>query len=128
MKLSYQRALWAAYTLLEVFCDDGEDHKLWFILDEMNPFVFKDRVCADPAVWQSWTECCKVVNDNGYLTFEQIMTVLVDFLKINEDEYSCFEEEGGNYSADDVIRSISTYVENGRWNEILNKVYNFTDS
>lgn len=64
-----------------MFCDDGESQKLWFILDEMNPFVFKDRGCADLVVWQSWTECCKVVNDSGFLTFEQIMAVLVNFLK-----------------------------------------------
>ncbi len=55
------------------------------------------------------------------------MTALVDFLKFNEEEYSCFEEDGGNYSADEVISGISEYVKNGQWQEILDKVYNFDE-
>lgn len=54
------------------------------------------------------------------------MPVLVEFLKFNEEEYSCFEDIGGAYSADEVISALSVFVENGSWEEILNKVYNFT--
>lgn len=125
MKLSYQRALWAAYTLL----DQLEDiYKLDFFLSDINPFIYVGWICcADPAYWTIWTDCCKSVDDSGFLTFEQVMTVLVNFLKVNEEEFSCFAEYGGDYSADDVIRGISTYVKNGRWNEILNNVYNYKE-
>ena len=125
MNLSYQRALWAAYTILDMVYDENEYHKLRFILSEMNPFIFENRTCSDPALWQSWTECCSATNSSGFLTFEQVMPVLVNFLKVNETEYSCFEEWGGAYSAEDVMSGISAYVKNGRWQEILNKVYNF---
>lgn len=127
MKLTYQRALWAAYSLLSKLHHDKEDYGLLFILDEMDPFVFTSRVCADPYLWVVWTDCCKAVNDSGYLTFEQVLPTLVDFLRFNEEEYSCFEELGGNYSADDVISGISDYVKNGDWQEILDKVYNFDE-
>lgn len=127
MKLTYQRALWAAYTVLDRLFNDNDPYKLLQILSEMDPFVFTSRVCADPYLWVVWTDCCKAVNDSGYLTFEQVLPTLVNFLKFNEEEYSCFEELGGNYSADDVISGISEYVKNGSWQEILNKVNSFNE-
>lgn len=127
MNLSYQHSLWAAYKLLSSLYRNEESHGLLFILDEMDPFAFTNGTCADPAVWQSWTKCCKDVNDSGFLTSEQIISVLVKFLEVNEEEYSCFAEYGESYTADEVVRGISSYVKNGRWDEILNKVYNFVD-
>lgn len=52
MKLSYQRALWAAYAVLdELYKEKGDTIKLAEILSEMNPFLFIPRTCADPALW-----------------------------------------------------------------------------
>lgn len=127
MKLTYQRALWAAYTVLDRLFNDNDPYKLGQILSEMNPFLFTSWVCADPYLWEVWTDRCKAINDSGYLTFEQVMPALVDFLKFNEEEYTCFEEYGVKYSADEVISGISEYEKNGRWQEILDKVYNFDE-
>ena len=59
MNLSFKRALWATYTILEVLFDEKEHSNLRFILADMCPFTFKDKTCADPSIWQSWIECCK---------------------------------------------------------------------
>lgn len=122
MELSYQRALWAAYSVLdELYEKKGDTVKLVQILSEMNPFVFKDRVCADPALWEEWKKCCSKIDDSGFLTSEQVMPALKDFLKVNEEEYSCFDDMDGDYSADEVIHELSVFTENGFWDEILNR-------
>ncbi len=82
MNLTYQRALWAAYTVLERLFNDKDPYKLGEILSEMNPFLFTSRVCADPYLWVVWTDCCKAINNSGYLTFEQVLPALVDFLQV----------------------------------------------
>lgn len=127
MKLSYQRALWAAYTVLERLFNDEDPYKLGELLSEMNPFLFTPRVCADPYLWSVWTDRCKSVDSSGFLTFEQVMPVLVEFLKFNEKEYSCFKDIAGDYSADAVVSALSVFVDNGNWEDILNRVYNFVD-
>lgn len=54
----------------------------------MCPFTFKDKTCADPAIWQSWIDCCKKTNDKSFLKSEQILSALVLFLKENESKYA----------------------------------------
>lgn len=121
MKLSYQRALWAAYSVLdELYKEKGDTVKLAEILSEMNPFLFIPRTCADPALWEEWKKCCSKIDDSGFLTSEQVMPALEDFLKVNEEEYSCFDDTDGDYSADEIIRELSALTENGLWDEILN--------
>lgn len=128
MNLSYKQALWAAYTMLDVLYDEQDCENLRFILSEMSPFTFKDRICADPALWESWLECSKNVNNSGSLEFEQVMPTLIDFLKANEAEYSCFEKDGGSYSTDDISKKLLLYVENGYWDSLLNRVVNYSNS
>lgn len=121
MKLSYQRALWAAYSVLdELYEKKGDTVKLIQILGEMDPFLFIPRTCADPALWAEWKKCCSKIDDSGFLTSEQVMPALEDFLKVNEEEYSCFDDMKGDYSADEIIRELSALTENGLWDEILN--------
>ncbi|MDE7398709.1 MAG: hypothetical protein K2N06_04185 [Oscillospiraceae bacterium] len=91
------------------------------ILSEMDPFLFIPRICADPALWVEWKKCCSKIDDSGFLTSEQVMPALEDFLKVNEEEYSCFDDMDGNYSADEVIRELSSFTENGLWDEILHR-------
>lgn len=124
-KLSYQRALWAAYSVLdELYKEKGDTTKLVQILSEMNPFLFTPRICADPALWVVWKDCCSAIDDSGFLTFGQVMPALVNFLKANEKEYSCFDGMDGNYSAYEVISELSAFVDNGLWEEILNRALN----
>ncbi|MBD5111806.1 MAG: hypothetical protein HDT42_04635 [Ruminococcaceae bacterium] len=120
MKLSYQRALWAAYSVLnELYKEKGDTIRLAEILSEMNPFLFIPRTCADPALWVEWKKCCSKIDDSGFLTSEQVMPALEDFLRVNEEEYSCFDDMDGDYSADEIIRELSSFMKNGTWNKIL---------
>lgn len=123
MKLSYQQALWAAYTALDSLYDEKNTYKLPLILSEMNPFLFEPRTCADPALWQSWTECCSAVSSSDFLEAAEVMPVLAEFLRANEEEYKCFDDTGGDYSADEVIKALSALTENGQWEVILNNVH-----
>lgn len=121
MKLSYQRALWAAYSVLDkLYKEKGDATKLLQIISEMDPFLWIPRTCADPALWVEWKKCCSKIDDSGFLTSEQVMPVLENFLRVNEEEYSCFDDIDGDYSADEVITELSAYVENGLWDKILN--------
>lgn len=120
-KLSYQRALWAAYAVLDkLYKEKGDATKLLQIISEMDPFLWIPRTCADPALWAEWKKCCSKIDDSGFLTSEQVMPALEDFLRVNEEEYSCFDDMDGDYSADEVINELSAYVENGLWDKILN--------
>lgn len=122
MKLTYQQALWASYTILDTIYDEQKYQKLRFLLSDMSPFTFEDRICADPALWETWLKCSQKINPTGSLIFEQVMSVLIDFLRINEDEYTCFGEDDGNYSTDEVVSRMSNYIKNGYWLKILNAV------
>ena len=74
--------------MLEMLFDEKEHSNLIFILADMCPFTFKDKTCADPAIWQSWIDCCKKTNDKSFLKSEQILSALVLFLKENESKYA----------------------------------------
>ena len=124
MNLSYQQALWAAFTILDKLYDEQDCKNLRFILSEMSPFTFEDRICADPALWESWLECSKNVNDSGSLEFEQVMPTLIRFLKVNESKYMCFEKDRGSYSTDDINKKLLPYLENGYCDSLLNKIAN----
>lgn len=128
MNLSYKQALWASYTILDTIYDEMAYHKLRFILSDMSPFTFEDRICADPALWEMWLKCSNKTNPAGSLTYDQVMTTLVDFLKVNEADYSCFKEEGGDYSTDEVVVFVSNYVSNGYWEKTLNEVVGHTET
>ncbi len=122
MNLSYQQALWAAFTILDKLYDEQDCKNLRLILSEMSPFTFEDRICADPALWESWLDCSRKVNDSGSLEFEQVMNTLICFLKVNESKYMCFENDGGSYSTDDIKKKLLPYLGNGYWKSLLNKV------
>ena len=128
MNLSYQQALWAAFTILDKLYDEEHCKNLRFILSEMSPFTFEDRICADPALWESWLDCSKKVNDSGSLEFEQVMPTLIRFLKVNESKYMCFGKDRGSYSTDDIDKKLLPYVESGYWDSLLNRVVNYSNS
>lgn len=122
IQLSYEQTMWAAYTLLDKIYNDGY-HKLRFLLSEMDPFVFADHSCADPALWEIWVKCCAKTSNNGLLSQVQTLSVLSDFLHVTQQEYSCFKNDSGDFSANEVISLVRNYVKNGYWADLFHKVH-----
>lgn len=56
MKVTVHNAFIAMYYALEAATDKFPDHKLGTFVQDCNPFVWKDRGSADPAVYTEFSE------------------------------------------------------------------------
>lgn len=118
MTLTYQQALFAAFTLLADLYDQTKSDPLRELISDMNPFIFADHTPADPATWSDWVNCAKAIQGDGNLTDGAIFEALVSFLRYDEKEYG--------YQSDWILKELQTPAYQKRWEQLLEKVSTFT--
>lgn len=59
------------------------------LLGDLNPFLFKGDMPADPSVWNDWLECIKknIPESNDYLTRDQAHYVALKFLILFNNDF-----------------------------------------
>jgi hypothetical protein len=114
IRLPYQQALFAVFTLLDDVFDLTHETALRGLLVDMNPFVFKERIPADLAIWNSWLDCVRFVQCGEKLTTKETMDVLMKFLSANVDEYG--------YNVDCISDVLMSLQKQGRVRQLFEKI------
>ena len=64
-------AFMAMYYALEAATDEYPDQGLTTLVQDCDPFVWKDRLSADPAVWTEFSGACSKLHGDAPMTAEE---------------------------------------------------------
>lgn len=76
------------FMALDAYWDESGDETLGGYLSEANPYLFKDRGSADPAVWTEFEAAFLKRFPTGYASVEDAHRFVRDYLAGIGDEYS----------------------------------------
>ena len=71
MLVAAHDAFMAMYYALEAATDEYPDQGLKTLVQDCDPFVWKDCFSADPAVWMEFSEACSKIHGNAPMTAEE---------------------------------------------------------
>lgn len=71
MLVAAHDAFMAMYYALEAATDEYPDQGLKALVQDCDPFVWKDRLSADPAVWTEFSGACSKIHGNAPMTAEE---------------------------------------------------------
>lgn len=80
MLVTAHDAFMAMYYALEAATDEYPDQGLKTLVQDCDPFVWKDRLSADPAVWVEFSGACSRLRGDDPMTAEEARSFCRDWL------------------------------------------------
>lgn len=90
MEVTAHDAFMAMYYALEAATDNYSDQGLRTLVQDCNPFVWKDRLSADPAVWAEFSEAYSGAHGGKAITAEKARAFCRDWLAAQEDSHEFY--------------------------------------
>lgn len=84
---SARKAFWALFHLLDDLYSGYPYNNLGLICSEMNPYLFKDSLSADPAAWEDICEYYEEAKDAYSTEFDTAYYTALRFLRVHEEEW-----------------------------------------
>ena len=81
MQVTMHDVFVAMYYALEAATDKYDDQKLRTFIQDCDPFVWKDRLSADPAVYAEFSEAYTVAFGDGFVSAEEARVFCRAWLK-----------------------------------------------
>lgn len=101
------------FQALNALWDECRDETLAGFLSEANPFLFKDKGSADPAIWSEFRTAFEERFPDGCQNLDDAYSFVQSYLHGISDEYS--KAYPGKWRLDDAILEIAPA---DRWSEV----------
>ncbi len=90
MQVTAHDTFMAMYYALEAATDSYSDQGLQTLVQDCDPFVWKDRLSADPAVWAEFSEAFTAKHGEKPVTAEQARTFCREWLADQAEKHEFY--------------------------------------
>ena len=90
--LTTEDSFCAAFALLDKYYRESDDDKVCSLLSDMDPYLFKNSLSADPAVYGDWCRIIAAYQKDGRVEYLQMLFGLKELLAFYQKEFG-FEHQ-----------------------------------